>query len=117
MKRVIRSRRLSPVKARRYNAIREDVARELPELVRRHHERIAISAELLRVLEQLKAAREERGMSLADLTRLTGMDRAALSKLENGQRPNPTIETLVRYAEAVEKHLVVSLTDSDLQKE
>ena len=36
--------------------------------------------------------------SLADLTERTGMDRSALSKLETGQRPNPTIETLARYA-------------------
>jgi transcriptional regulator with XRE-family HTH domain len=33
--------------------------------------------------------REEKGLSLADLTRLTGMDRSALSKLETGQRLNP----------------------------
>ena len=51
-------------------------------------------------------------MSLSDLTELTGMDRSALSKLETGQRPNPTIETLVHYAEAVGKRLVVSLADA-----
>ena len=39
------------------------------------------------------------------------MDRSALSKLETGQRPNPTVETLARYAEAVGKRLVVSLAD------
>ena len=51
-------------------------------------------------------------LSLADLTDLTGMDRSALSKLETGQRANPTVETLVRYAEAVGKRLVMSLTDA-----
>ena len=45
------------------------------------------------------------------MTDLTGMDRSALSKLETGQRANPTVDTLVRYAEAVGKRLVVSLTD------
>jgi transcriptional regulator with XRE-family HTH domain len=40
------------------------------------------------------------------------MDRSALSKLETGQRSNPTVETLVRYAEAVGKRLVVSLADA-----
>jgi hypothetical protein len=39
------------------------------------------------------------------------MDRSALSKLETGQRPNPTVETLVRYAQAVGKHLVISVED------
>lgn len=40
------------------------------------------------------------------------MDRSALSKLENGGRANPTIETLVRYAEALGKRVVVSLADA-----
>ena len=56
--------------------------------------------------------REAKGLSLADLTELTGMDRSALSKLETGQRANPTVETLVRYAQAVGKRLVVSLADA-----
>jgi len=59
----------------------------------------------------LKAAREERRLSLADMTEITGMDRSALSKLETGKRPNPTVETLIRYAEAVGKHLMVSLVE------
>ena len=60
----------------------------------------------------MKTAREQQGLSLADMTELTGMDRSALSKLETGQRPNPTIETLGHYAEAVGKRLVVSLADA-----
>jgi hypothetical protein len=35
----------------------------------------------------------------------------AFSKLETGQRPNPTIDTLMRYAEAVGKRLVLTLAD------
>ncbi len=48
----------------------------------------------------------------AALTELTGMDRSVLSKLETGPRANPTVETLLRYAEAVGKRLVVSLADA-----
>ena len=80
-------------------------------LLARHHERMATLSPLQELFLQLKAAREAKGLSLADLTELTGMDRSALSKLETGQRANPTVETLVRYAEAVGKRLVVSLTD------
>src|SRR5438128_1484104 len=78
----------------------------------RHHERRATLDTLQELLRQLKAAREAKGLSLSDLTGLTGMDSSALSKLETGQRANPTVETLVRYAEAVGKRLVVSLTDA-----
>jgi DNA-binding XRE family transcriptional regulator len=112
MKRIIRDRRLTPEEAAKYKAIREQVAGELPDLISRHHERMAVHDHLRGVLAQLKAAREAKGLSLADLTDLTGMDRSALSKLETGQRPNPTLETLVRYAEAVGKQLVVSLADA-----
>src|SRR4051794_23179174 len=88
------------------------VAEELPDLIARYHERMATLDTLQELLKQLKAAREAKGLSLADLTGLTGMDSSALSKLETGQRANPTVETLVRYAEAVGKRLVVSLTDA-----
>jgi len=112
MKRIIRDRRLTPDEAAKYKAIREQIAVELPELVARHHERMASLDPLQELLTQLKTAREAKGLSLADLTELTGMDRSALSKLETGQRANPTVETLVRYAEAVGKRLVVSLSDA-----
>ncbi len=111
MKRITRTRRLTPEEVAKYKAIREQVAEELPDLIERHHERMAALDQFDELLKQLKAAREARGLSLSDLTELTGMDRSALSKLETGQRPNPTIETLVRYAEAVGKRLVVTLAD------
>jgi DNA-binding XRE family transcriptional regulator len=111
MKRVTRDRRLTPEEAAQYKAVREQVAEELPELVVRHHERMAVLDQFQELFRQLKVAREAKGLSLADLTELTGMDRSALSKLETGQRANPTVETLVRYAEAVGKRLVVSLAE------
>jgi DNA-binding XRE family transcriptional regulator len=112
MKRITRNRRLTPEEAAKYKVIREQVANELPDLIVRHHERMATLDQLQELLVQLKAAREAKGLSLSDLTELTGMDRSALSKLETGQRANPTVETLVRYAEAVGKRLLVSLTDA-----
>ena len=111
MKRIIRDQRLTPEAAAKYKAIREQVAQELPELIARHQERAAALDELDELLRQLKAAREAKGLSLADVMERTGMDRSALSKLETGQRANPTVDTLVRYAEAVGKRLVVSLAD------
>jgi DNA-binding XRE family transcriptional regulator len=112
MRRIIRDRRLTGEEAAKYKAVRERVAEELPELISRHHDRMAAVDQFQELLSQLKAAREAQGLSLADLTERTGMDRSAISKLETGQRPNPTIETLVRYADAVGKRLVVSLADA-----
>jgi DNA-binding XRE family transcriptional regulator len=112
MKRITRNRRLTTEEAATYQAVREQVEEELPELIARHHERMATLDRMQELLKQLKAAREAKGLSLADLTEITGMDRSALSKLETGQRANPTVETLVRYAEAVGKRLVVTLADA-----
>lgn len=112
MKRITREQRLSPDQAAKYKAIRDQVAQELPLLIDRHHRRSVALDRLQELLEQLKAAREAKGLSLAELTELTGMDRSALSKLETGQRSNPTVETLVRYAEAVGKRLQVTITDA-----
>ncbi len=111
MKRITRDRRLTPEEVTKYNTVRKQVAVELPELVARHHQRLSSLDQLEGLLAQLKAAREVKGLSLADVTELTGMDRSALSKLETGQRANPTVETLVRYADAVGKRLVVTLAD------
>lgn len=112
MKRKIHTRRVTPKEATRYGAIRKHVAGELPELVRRHEKRMAARDRLQELCEQLKAARERKGLSLADLSEMTGMDRSAISKLESGQRPNPTLETLLRYAEAVGKQLDWTLADA-----
>ncbi len=112
MKRIIRRKRLTAEQAARYRKVREQVGGELPQLIGRHHERMAALDQVGQLVEQLKAARGEKGLSLADLTGLTGMDRSAISKLETGKRPNPTVETLVRYAEAVGKHLSISLTNA-----
>jgi predicted transcriptional regulator len=111
LQRIIRDRRLSPEEAEKYREVRKKVAQELPELIARHDDRQVALDQLADLVRELKAAREERGLSLSDLTRLTGMDRSALSKLETGQRRNPTVETLVRYADAVGKRLLVSLAN------
>ncbi|QDV62185.1 hypothetical protein [Crateriforma conspicua] len=44
MKRIKRDRRLTPEEAAKYKAVRENVATELPDLVARHHDRIAAKA-------------------------------------------------------------------------
>lgn len=57
----------------------------------------------------LRREREARGLSLADVADLSGIDKAALSRLENGQQPNPTLSTLARYARALGKRLALTL--------
>jgi transcriptional regulator with XRE-family HTH domain len=64
-----------------------------------------------RIVYDLKKAREAAGLSLADVAEKSGIDKAALSRLENGVHDNPTVETLMRYAAAVGKKLTWKLED------
>ena len=57
--------------------------------------------ELRAMLGTLKKHRERQGLSLADVAKRSGMDRSAISRLENGVYLNPTVDTLYRYAQAV----------------
>ena len=68
--------------------------------------------ELRKTFAALKATREQQGLSITDLAERTGMDRAMISRLENGQIDNPTIATMARYAKALGKKVVVSLVDA-----
>ena len=68
--------------------------------------------ELCKTFAGLKALREQQGLSLSVLAERTGMDRAMISRLENGQIDNPTIATVARYAKALGKRVVVSLVDA-----
>lgn len=57
--------------------------------------------DLCALLGKLKKHRERQGLSLADVSQRSGIDRGALSRLENGVYVNPTLSTLHRYAEAI----------------
>src|SRR4051812_12015297 len=64
--------------------------------------------ELRKTFAALKAVREQQGLSISDLAERSGIDRAMISRLENGQIDNPTIATVTRYAKALGKKVVVS---------
>ena len=49
---------------------------------------------------ELKRAREEQGLSLADVAERSGIDKGSISKLESGLT-NPTFQTIARYAASI----------------
>jgi ribosome-binding protein aMBF1 (putative translation factor) len=54
-----------------------------------------------RLVATLRSERERQGLSLADVAARSGLDRAAIHKLEIGLNQNPTVATLARYADAL----------------
>jgi predicted transcriptional regulator len=64
-----------------------------------------------RALQALKRERERCGLSIGEVAQRSGLDRAVVSRLENGKQDNPTVTTLLRYAAAVGKRFLWSYED------
>jgi DNA-binding XRE family transcriptional regulator len=64
-----------------------------------------------RFIGGLRRHREQAGLSLGDVADRSGLDKATLSRLENGWYLNPTLNTLARYARGIGKRLVLDLED------
>jgi len=64
------------------------------------------------LVSKLRQLREEAALSLADVSQRSGMDKAMLSRLENGHVPNPGIETISRYLDALNKALEWRVVDA-----
>jgi DNA-binding XRE family transcriptional regulator len=100
----------------RHAEIRRQIEHEKPELIARGRRALERHARLRDAVGVLKSTREALGLTLADIKERTGIEKANLSRLENAARPNPTIDTLTRYADAVGKELVIDLIDKTVPR-
>ncbi len=112
IKSVSRGRKLTPKEATRYKKLRDRADAEAPDVRRQWRQYLAERIALADTFERLKEIREKQGKSLADMEELTGMDRSAISKLENGRRENFSIETMLRYADAVGAKLELTIRET-----
>jgi DNA-binding XRE family transcriptional regulator len=94
-------RELTPEERRRWEKAKSETATEREEIVKQGRAVLGARRVALKMLGELRAERERRGLSLADMMRLTGMSRESISRLENDPAPNPTMLTFARYAEAL----------------
>jgi transcriptional regulator with XRE-family HTH domain len=62
-------------------------------------------------IARLRQRREQAGLSLTDVADRSGIDKAALSRLENEFYSNPTINTLARCSKAIGRRFVPMLED------
>lgn len=95
----------------RYAKAVKEVESEIDEIRARGRAIMDAHHHLRHTLEVLKARRLELGLSLSDVQRLTGIDRARLSRLESDADANPTIETLNRIAHALGVEVRVSVVN------
>jgi DNA-binding Xre family transcriptional regulator len=108
----------TPAEAARLRADRERYQRDKPTadqlLAEGGHADTVSLGELLalhEVMFELKRERERQGLTLTELADRTGIDPAALSRLETGKQTNPTLDTLCRIAHALQKTVVCGLRD------
>jgi ribosome-binding protein aMBF1 (putative translation factor) len=108
-----------PKDVARLKAVRERYQKEKPTveqlLAEGGHKDTTPLGELLlvhRIAHRIKEERRRQAMSLAVLSKKTGIDAAALSRLENGRQANPTLDTLQRVAAALGKQLVCDFQET-----
>jgi DNA-binding XRE family transcriptional regulator len=67
----------------------------------------------MHIASLLKQARTEAQLSLSEVAKRCGLDRSAISRLENGVYDNTSIHTLSRLAAAYGKRFRVELVDDN----
>ncbi len=82
-----------------------DAIRAKGRTMRARHDRLREAVGLL------KAERQRLGLSLAEVGERSGIGKANLSRLENDPSPNPTVDTLLRYAAALGRDIRITLGD------
>jgi DNA-binding Xre family transcriptional regulator len=101
---VSRGRRLTKREAAKLRTIRQQVAQEIP----------PAKADPLKVaIAKLRAMRQAKGLSLAELAVRTGMTRGNIARLES--QKNATLRTLERYAEGLDCALEISVVSPDVR--
>jgi len=118
--RLFRASRKTAVERRREQHLRERLQKERPsleDLVRTGEcdpdaiMTMGMYFDVQEALRALKQTRKRRGLTIADVAEHSGLDRAVVSRLENGKQDNPTVATLMRYAAAIGKRFVWSYED------
>ncbi len=118
--RIFRASRKSPEERAREKSLRGRLQKERPsleDLIRSGDcdpDAIMTMGMYFDVQSALRALKRERrrcGLSIGDVAERSGLDRAVISRLENGKQDNPTVATLMRYAAAVGKRFLWSYED------
>ncbi len=104
MKRIVRDRHLTPDEAAKYDAIREQIEQEKPEINARIRAQLAARrkatatrAGVPTLGQKLRSAREARNQTQVQLAAAAGISQGYLSQLEQDER-EPTLSIAARLA-------------------
>ena len=102
---VSRARRVTKSEAAKYRKVREQVEAEFPP---------AKPAPVKVAIAKLRAMRQAKGITLAELAAQTGMTRGNIARLES--QKNATLQTLQRYAAGLDCELEINVVTADVRK-
>ena len=102
--------RLSPRKLLSFKGLARKIDAEESESIRaRGRAAFARHQRLREIVQTLKALRLKKGLSLSAVARKSGIAKPNLSRLENDVHAAPTLDTLERYARAVDMTIQLQL--------
>jgi hypothetical protein len=119
-KRIFRANRKTPQERAREQGLRRQLQKEKPsleDLVRSGEcdpdaiMTMGMYFDIQTALQGLRRERQHAGLTIAEVAERSGLDRAIVSRLENGKQDNPTVATLMRYAAALGKRFLWSYQD------
>lgn len=118
--RVFRANLKSPEDRKRERTLRDRLQAEKPSLVDLVQAgecdpdtvmSMGMYFDVQKAIQALKRDRKQHGLSINEVAERSGLDRAVVSRLENGKQDNPTVATLMRYAAAIGKRFLWSIED------
>lgn len=99
-----------------YQSTLAEVEAERKEITRQAqtalNEQRQFESHIAQITQLLATDWRKRKISLRQLSELTGISRQELSRIKSGEKRNPTFNTLLRIANALDKVIVVTLRDS-----
>jgi DNA-binding phage protein len=109
-------RKVSAAERARLEAMHVQLEAERPEIEAEARAVFDRMEAIEHVVRELKAARIRKGISLSQVEAASGLGRSAVCRLENAADPNPTLETLLTYAQAIGVELRVAVLDKSQHK-
>jgi DNA-binding Xre family transcriptional regulator len=116
-KRISRKIERTPEERARLRATREKFQRERPSLdslIESGAYEVMSQGDyfdLMQAFAELRKVRESKSLSLTEIAERSGIDKAALSRLETGRNVNPTLRTLESIARAIGVRLRLKVED------
>jgi Helix-turn-helix len=105
--------KLTPVKIKEFKALASKIDKQESSSIKaRGRKAFERHQRLLKIIKRLRKEREKRGITLFQASRLTGIAKPNLSRLENSTSITPTLDTLSRYAEALGMTFAIRLTNA-----